>query len=306
MKIFSGTSNEPLAKKIAEGLRLTLSPLEIHIFPDGEKRVRVLDEVIDENCLVVQSTSPNVNENYIELFFIVDALKRSGAQSVIVIVPYLGYQRQDHVFREGEAVSIEVMIKTLQAVGADKIITFDLHSIKIPEFFAIPIAHLSALPLFAEKIRAISEGGALSGASPILISPDMGGIRRVKLLSELLGDMPYASIEKERNLKTGEIKIKNIHVAPNIQLKGRFAFIVDDMIASGLTIDKAVNFLKKKGIAKVWIFATHAIFAKNAKLILKKIKAEKLYVTDSVFVPKEKQFSKLQILSIARIVIENL
>lgn len=306
MKIFSGSSNGPLAEKIAEGLRLTLSPLEIHIFPDGEKRVRVVDEVVDENCIVVQSTPPNVNENYIELFFIVDALKRSGAKSVTAVIPYLGYQRQDHVFREGEAVSIEVMVKTLQASGADKIITFDLHSIKIPQFFSIPIAHLSALPLFAEKIRAISEGGALSGASPILISPDMGGIRRIKLLSELLGDMPYASIEKDRNLKTGAIRIKNIHVAPNIQLKGRFAFIVDDMIASGGTIDKAVNFLKKKGIAKIWIFATHAVFAENAKIILKKIKAEKIYVTNSVFVPKEKQFPKLQILSIARIIIENL
>lgn len=306
MKIFSGGSNEPLAEKIAEGLRLTLSPLEIHVFPDGEKRVRVLDEVLGENCIVIQSTSPNVNENYMELFFVVDALKRSGAKPVTAVVPYLGYQRQDHVFREGEAVSLEVMIKTLQVVGVDKLITFDLHSIKIPEFFSIPIAHLSALPLFAEKIRTISEGGALLGASPILISPDMGGIRRIKLLSELLGDMPYASIEKDRNFKTGEIKIKNINIAPNIQLKGRFAFIVDDMITSGGTIDKAVKFLKKKGVEKVWIFATHPVFADDAELLLKKIKAEKIYVTNSVFVSKEKQFPKLQILSIARIVMENL
>jgi len=138
MKIFSGSSNKPLAEKIVKSLNTLISPLEIDIFPDGEKRVRVVDKVVGEDAVVVQSTSPNPNDCYMELFFIVDALKRSGAKSVTAVVPYLGYQRQDHVFRDGEAVSLEVVIETLQAVGMDRLITFDLHSIKIPELFSLP------------------------------------------------------------------------------------------------------------------------------------------------------------------------
>ncbi|MEM4270747.1 MAG: ribose-phosphate diphosphokinase, partial [Candidatus Pacearchaeota archaeon] len=167
-----------MAEKIAKALKINLSPLEIDIFPDGEKRVRVVDKVINKNTVVVQTTSPNPNDCYMELFFIVDALKRSGAKTVTVVVPYLGYQRQDHVFREGEAVSLEVVIKTLQAVGINKLITFDLHSIKIPELFSIPIIHLSALPIFAEKIKEILNF-KLQIANCILVSPDMGGIRRI-------------------------------------------------------------------------------------------------------------------------------
>ena len=155
MKIFNGTASRDLAEKIAKILKIELSRLELNIFPDEEKRVRVVDKVVGQDCIVVQSTSTNADKNYMELFFIVDALKRSGARSVTAVIPYLGYQRQDHVFREGEAVSLEVIIKTLKAVGTDKIVTFDLHSIKIPELFHIPVVHLSALRLFAEKISGV-------------------------------------------------------------------------------------------------------------------------------------------------------
>src|SRR3990167_4703863 len=172
MKIFSGSSNKPLAQNLAKALKIRLSKLEIHIFPDGEKRIRVIDKVVDEDCVVVQSASTYADINYMELFFIVDGLKRSGAKSVTAVVPFLGYQRQDHVFREGEAVSLEVIIKTLEAVGMNKLITFDLHSIKIPELFKIPIVHLSALPIFAEKIKELFSD--FEGC--VLISPDMGGI----------------------------------------------------------------------------------------------------------------------------------
>ena len=134
MKVFAGSASKLLAQKIAKELKRELSRLELHIFPDGEKRIRVIDKVVEEDCIVVQSTSTNADINYMELFFIVDALKRSGAKSVTAVIPYLGYQRQDHVFREGEAVSLGVIIKMLEGVGVDRVITFDLHSIKIPEF----------------------------------------------------------------------------------------------------------------------------------------------------------------------------
>src|SRR3989344_2049850 len=153
MKIFSGTSNKPLALALSKNLGLRLSELEIFIFPDGERRVRVLDKVIGENTFVVQSTCNHTDQNYMELFFIIDALKRSGAKSVTAIIPYLGYQRQDHVFREGEAVSVKVIAEILENIGTDKVIAIDLHSMKIEESFNIPIFHLSALSIFARFIK---------------------------------------------------------------------------------------------------------------------------------------------------------
>src|SRR5512146_1368105 len=153
MKLFSGSSNKALTENVAKELGIQVSPLEIHVFPDGEKRVQVVGQVIGEKTVVIQPTATPADSNYMELFFIVDALKRSGAEFVKVVVPYMGYQRQDHVFRDGEAVSLEVVIKTLERIGVDSIVSFDLHSIKIPEFFSIPVTHLSALPLFAKKIK---------------------------------------------------------------------------------------------------------------------------------------------------------
>lgn len=294
MKIFSGTSNKPLAEKIAEDLGLKLSGLEVFIFPDGEKRIRVLDKVVDEDCVVVQPTSPEPDKNYIELFFIVDALKRSGASKITAVVPYLGYQRQDHQFREGEAVSLEVVATLLKWGGVDEIIAFDLHSIKIPEIFKIKLTHLSALPIFANVIKKM-------GNNTVLVSPDMGGIRRTKLLSSMLGNMPYAVIEKNRDLASGTITMTGIsgEVKEN-------AVIVDDMISTGGTIVTAANLLKNKGAKNIYVFATHAVFSDDAPKILGESSLKKVYVTDTINIPKSKRFPKLEILSVAEMIAKKL
>lgn len=285
-----------MAEKVAGQLNTSLSPLEIFIFPDGERRVRVIDRVVEQDTVVIQSTSPNSDTAYMELFFIVDALKRSGAKSVTAVIPYLGYQRQDHVFRTGEAVSLEVIIETLESVGMNKLITFDLHSIKIPELFKIPIVHLSALPIFAQKIKEIFPDFKNS----ILVSPDMGGIRRIKILSEMLSDMPYISIVKDRDLETGNIKSNKIDTSlPDFKKEVKRAIIADDMISTGRTIDAAVDLLIEQGIEESVVFATHPVFSNDYKNILQNSKVSKVFVTDTINVPDEKMFEKLEILSVA-------
>lgn len=295
MRIFSGTSNRPLAEKIAKALDHTLSELEIHIFPDGEKRIRLLDLVVGEHTVVVQPTSTPVDQNYMELFFIVDALKRSGAKSVTAVVPYLGYQRQDHVFRDGEAVSLEVVRSTLEAAGVNRLIGFDFHTVRVPELFKIPVSHLSALSIFSEKIK--KEGW--TNGDTMLIAPDKGGIRRIKILSDLLDGMAYGSIEKNRDLATGDVTAEEIDVIGGIKKR---ALIVDDMISSGGTIVTATNLLLRKGVEEIYVFATHPVFSDAATEVLQKSAAKKIFVTDSILVPEEKQFSKLQILSISKMV----
>ncbi|MFH1186933.1 MAG: ribose-phosphate pyrophosphokinase [Candidatus Levyibacteriota bacterium] len=296
MKIFSGFSNKSLSEKIAKELGQKLAKLDIFIFPDDERRIRVMERVLDLDTVVVESTNKPAEKNYMELFFIVDALKRSGAKKVTAVIPYLGYQRQDHVFRSGEAVSLAVIIRTLEAVGVDKMISFDMHTPRVPDLFKIPVAHLSALPLFAEKIKKID------GKNGILISPDMGGIRRIKILSELLNGMPFGSIEKNRNLETGYVMSEKIMG----DVKGKNVYIVDDMISTGGTILAACNLLEKKGAKSIYVFATHAVFSKKAVQILKKAKAEKVFITDTIGIPERNKFENLEILSVAGIIAKEL
>lgn len=294
MKIFSGTSNRPLAEKIAINLGLKLSDIEVFIFPDGEKRIRILDKVTGEDCVVVQSTSNPTDENYMELFFIVDGLKRSGAKSITAIVPYFGYQRQDHVFREGEAVSANVIAKILDALKVDKLIIVEPHSRKTKDAFTIPVLYLSALSLFVKTIKEV-------GGSGTLVSPDMGGIVRIKQLSESLENMPYAVIEKNRDLSTG--RVSGSHIEGSIN---KNVFIVDDMISSGGTIEMAAKLLYKNGAENIYVFATHPVFSGNAPKVLQESLVKKIYVTDTIFVPKEKIFPKLGILSVAKMIAEQL
>jgi len=305
MKIFSGTSNKPLAQKIAKNLSITLSDLEVFVFPDGEKRIRILDKVLSEDIVVVQSASDPIDENYMQLFFILDALKRNGAKSITAVIPYFGYQRQDHMFRFGEAVSVKVIAAILEKLGINKLIAVDLHSIKIKEAFNVPVTHLSALSVFAKFIQHRFGAGFIKGnfreSSATLISPDMGGVRRIKILSEMLNNIPYGFIEKNRNLETGVVTAEKI-----TGKIGKKVIIVDDMISSGKTIAVASDLLKKNGAEEIYVFATHPVFSENAPKILQKSGVEKIYVTDTVFVPEEKRFPKLEILSISKLIAEQL
>jgi ribose-phosphate pyrophosphokinase len=296
MKIFSGTANSALAQNIAQFLKTDLSPVEIHVFPDGEQRIWLQTDVVDQDTVIVQPTTTPVDANYMQLFFFVDALKRSGAKTVTVVMPYVGYQRQDHVFRLGEAVSLDVVIAALEAQGVTKVIAFDLHSIKIPELFHIPIEHMTALGLFSEIIQ----DNKWADKETVLVTPDMGGIRRIKILAEMLS-LPYASIEKNRDLSTGNVEAAMIH--GDVEKR---ALVVDDMISSGHTIDEAAKLLHANGVKEIHVFATHAIFSPEAPDILQKSLVENVFVTDTVFTPEEKYFDKLTIVSIAPLVAKEL
>lgn len=291
MKFFSGSSNKPLAEKIAEHLKVKISPIELHVFPDGEQRVMLEEKVLGKDTVVVQSTGIPTDNNYMELFFIIDALRRSGAKTITVVIPYVGYQRQDHVFRDGEARSLEVVIRFMETAGATKFVGVDFHSVKIPQLFLKPVVDLSALPVFAEEIKRLG----FSKKDTALVTPDMGGIRRIKILSDLLDGMDYASVEKNRDLVTGELNVEVIHGDVKKQV-----VIVDDMISSGGTIVKACDLLAKKGVEEIYVMATHAVFSGEAAKLLQDSKAKKVYVTDTILVPEEKKFQKLHILSVAR------
>lgn len=297
MKIFSGSANKPLAEKIAKDIALPLSTVETFVFPDGERRVRITENVVDEHVILVQSASTPVDQQYMELFFLLDGLKRSGASQITVVIPYFGYQRQDHVFRDGEAVSLEVIIKILDSLKINRLISIDMHSSRIPDLFPsrIAVSHVSALELFAKKIKHEK----WNTKDTILISPDMGGIRRIKILSEMLENMQYAATEKNRDLESGKLEEHTLGEG-SVTGKKR-AIIVDDMISSGGTMVSATSLMKKYGVEEVHTFATHAVFSSDASEVLQSSLIQKVFVTDTVYIPEEKKFEKLEIMSVDEI-----
>lgn len=297
MLIFSGTSNPTLAKKIAENLDSKISKLEIHKFPDKEVRVRLLENVVEKSPVIVQSTGVHPNHYYMQLFFILDALKRSGAEAITLVIPYLGYQRQDHIFRDGEAVSLEVIVNLIKAMKVDRVISFDFHSPRIVEFFLdkkIKMDHLSALPVFAKEIEKMDLENV------VLVSPDMGGIRRIKILAELLGNKAsFVSIEKNRDLATGEIESNKI----NGEVK-KIAVIVDDVISTGNTLIAAAQLLRKNGAEEIYVMATHGIFAGEAPVNLQNSIIKQVTVTDTIEVRPKRRFEKLNIVSVSSLIAE--
>jgi ribose-phosphate pyrophosphokinase len=160
----------------------------------------------------------------------------------------------------------------------------------MPEMFHVPVLDLSALEIFAKKIKDMD----LIPNSYTLVTPDMGGIRRIKILSEMLENAPYATIEKNRDLETGHVEAANVEGKIN-----ETCFIVDDMISSGGTIIRGIDALLEQGAKKIFVFATHPVFSEKAPKLLQDSKADKIFVTDSLPLKKSQKFEKLEILSIA-------
>lgn len=293
MKLFSGSSNIALAQRVAKHIGKDLDNLEIFVFSDKEKRIRVVDKVLDQDTVIVQSTSTPADENYMELFLTIDALKRSGAKSVKAVIPYLGYQRQDHIFRDGEGVSLEVIAETLVRVGMTELFSFDLHTPKIAEIFTVPVHHLSALQIFADKIKQEFDHNKL-----VLVTPDLGGIRRIKEMSQALDNLPFATVTKDRDLESGKIADTQI----DGYVREKIAIIVDDMISTGETMVEAAKLLQEEGATKVIAFATHAVLSKEASKILQQSNIERVYTSDTIDIEEKKRFPKLQILSVSEII----
>ncbi|MGE5042041.1 MAG: ribose-phosphate diphosphokinase [Candidatus Levyibacteriota bacterium] len=297
MLLIGDLDNRDLSEKLGSELSLPVIYPDLHIFPDGEMRIRVMEDVTDQEIILLKTHTSPVDSNVLQTMFLLDALKRNGAGLVTVVIPYLGYMRGDHMFRNGEGVPLEVVIKMLETFGAAKVVIIDPHSIKIPEMFTIPVANLSALEVFAGKIKSMN----LDQHAYTLVTPDMGGIRRIKILSELLGNAPYATIEKNRDLETGAVEAAEVEG----EIK-KVIFVVDDMISSGGTIIKALDALREKGAEKMYVMATHAVFSENAPQLLERSKAKKVFVTDSMPISSQKQFKKLEVISLAPMIAKSL
>lgn len=291
MKLFSGTSNLPLAKKVADLLGMNLGAVEITRFIDNECRVYVNDDVAGEDVFVLQSLSEVADQHLIELCLLGSALKDLGAAKVTAVIPWLGYSKQDKAFRKGEAISVQLVAKFIQAAGFDTVITCQLHSENVMQFFRIPIVELSTCKLLVDALRRESKPGF---EHAVVVSPDKGGKSRSEQFAKDVGlDLVY--IEKTRDLVSGEVEVKDCVG----QVEGNHIIFFDDIINTGSTAIKTSEFVKKKGAKDIYFLATHAVLSGNAASTLPASSIDQVIVTDTIFVPKEKQFDGLIIVSIA-------
>lgn len=298
MILFSGTSNLPLANKIAKKLGIKLGEVEIKRFPDGECRVWVREQVKDKEIFVLQSLSTVADQNLMELCLLGSALKRLGAKKITTIIPWMGYSKQDKEFRKGEAVSSQLLAKFIEIAGFDQVITVELHSEKIREYFKIPVQELSAKELIVGGLRVTSYG---LKNNLIVVSPDKGGKGRSGEFAKLAG-LPIAFLDKSRDLETGKVMIHGIDKS----IKGKTVVIYDDIINTGSTAVETARFLHAKGAKKIIFIGIHAVLSGDASTNIENSFIDEVISTDTINIPKDKLFGKVKVISIVDLIIKRL
>lgn len=290
--LFSGSSNLPLARDIAKRLTIPLGKVDLTRFADGELRPWIAEDVRDKTVFVLESLSFPMDEHAMELALMGDAIRRSAPKTMIAVIPYMGYARQDKLHRPGEPVSARVIAKFLEVSKYKEVITMDLHNDAIVGFFQIPVSHVSALELLAAEIK---KNKNLRNA--IVVSPDVGGVKRARNFAYLL-DIPMVVMEKRRYLDRHDTS-EAFEIIGDVA--GKTAVIIDDVISTGGTVAHSATSLKKAGAQSVTVLATHGVLAGEARHVLDASAIDEIIVTDTIAIPKEKQFAKLRQISVASI-----
>ncbi|MDE1769216.1 MAG: ribose-phosphate diphosphokinase [Thaumarchaeota archaeon] len=268
--VIGGTSSEDLAKKIAKKLKSKFIKCELRVFPDGESKI-TLEGTPNGKVIVVQSIYPPVDSNLIRALALVSQARKFSSQ-VYVVIPYLGYARQDRAFLPGEIITMDLVAKMFKAAGASKIIVVDIHSMIALDHLLIPATNVTAVGELVKYFKT------LKLKDPLVVSPDKGGIERAKNFAKSF-DTNFIYLDKHRDRKTGEVTIKSTN---HHEVKGRDLIIVDDMISTGGSIMKAAQYLKKQKCGKVYACCTHALLIGDAEKKIKKAGVTKIISTNSV------------------------
>ena len=269
--IIGGKASEDLAKKIADKLGAKHIKSELRIFPDGESKITVIGKPKNDKVVVVQSTYPPVDSNLMQALSLVSKARKHSSQ-VYVVIPYLGYARQDKEFLPGEVVTMSIVANMLKAVGATKVIVVDIHSKMALNHFRIPAVNVSAI---SELVKYFKK---LKLKDPLVVSPDLGGIERARSFANLFGTK-FIALKKYRDRKTGKVEIKS---ANQKQVAGRDLVLVDDMISTGGSIVKAAEFLKKQRCRNIYVACTHALLVGDAEKRIKKAGVSKIVSTNTI------------------------
>jgi len=273
VKVFSGTANEPLARAICQYIGIELGRATIRPFPDGETFVKIEENVRGQDVFVVQPTCPPTNHNLMELFIMIDALRRASAQRITAVVPFYGYARQDRKDQPRVPITAKLVANLMVAAGANRLLTMDLHAQQIQGFFDIPVDHLYAAPVMYAYLRQKKLPNL------VVVSPDVGGLKMAYAYAQTL-QAGLAIVAKRRRSAT---EVESLAVIGEV--RGKNCLLVDDLTETAGTLVQAAELLKKKGARKILACVSHAILSDQAIERLRNSKIDELITTDTVFRP---------------------
>ncbi len=290
LKIFSGRSNIDLATDIAKSLKQDLGAISIRTFSDGELWVKYGENIRGCDVFIIQSTN-GPSENIIELALMVDAAVRASADTVTVVIPYFGYGRQDRKDQPRVPISSRVMIDIITAMGADRIITLDLHSTQIQGFAKIPFDNLYSRAVLFDAIKNEN----LEPSTSTVLAPDVGSVKMSQGYAKNLG-MHFALIDKRR-FAPNQAEVNHLIG----ELKGMDVLIIDDMIDTAGTIVNAAKEALDEGAKSVTVVATHGVLSGPAIERLNTANIKRIILTDTISIPPEKRLDQMKIVSVANI-----
>ncbi len=291
LQLICGNANRPLAQKIADCLKVPLTPVELSSFADGETRVEISANVRGNDVFILQPTSPNVNQNLMEALILADACKRSSASRLTLVAPYFGYSRQERKSAPRSPITAKLVANLITVSGFDRVLTMELHAGAIQGFFDIPVDHLFAKPVFVEYLQSY-----LDVSNTIAVSPDAGGVERTRGIAKYF-DWPIAIVDKRRDAP-------NVSAVFNVigDVKGKDCVIVDDIVDTAGSLTKAADALVDNGARSVVAVIAHPILSGNAISRIEESKLKKLVVTDSIQLSeKAKTCSKIVQISVSKL-----
>ncbi len=271
MKIIAGNSNMPLAQEISQYLDIPLAETTVRRFADNEVFVEILENMRGEDVFIVQSTSAPANDHMMELLIIIDALRRASARRITAVLPYFGYARQDRKPGPRTPISAKLVANLIEAAGADRVLTLDLHAGQIQGFFDIPTDNLFGAPAFVEDIKTRFDTKDL-----MVVSPDVGGVVRTRALGNRIG-ADLAIVDKRRE-RAGTSEVMNIIG----DVSGRNCLLVDDIVDSAGTLCNAATALIEAGAESVSAYVTHGVLSGTAVERVNDSQLQKLLITDTI------------------------
>jgi ribose-phosphate pyrophosphokinase len=292
LKLIAGTANTELASLISREIGVPLTDPRVRRFPDGEIDIKIQDSMRGHDVFLVQPTCTPVNESLMELFILLDALRRASAGRITAVIPYYGYARKERKSQPREPISAKLVANFITLAGADRVLLLDLHAEAIEGFFDVPTDHLTAHKILAAHIR----GHKLTSCS--VVAPDAGGAKRAEHMAKLLG-APLVFVYKRR---PQDDAVEILDMAGDVQ--GRDCVVVEDIISTGGTIVEVARSLKAHGARHVIITCTHPVLAEGAVERLREAPIDEVVVTNSIPVPPDKMGPPLTVLSVAPLLAE--
>ena len=290
LELVSGRSHPQIAQEIAAHLGVELGQANLREFANGEIHCRYDESLRGSDIFIVQTHSGPVNDAVMEQLIMIDAAKRASAKRITAVCPYYGYSRQDRKATGREPITAKLVADMLQAAGADRVVSVDLHSGQIQGFFDVPFDHLTAMPALVDLLRGLKD--------LVIVAPDAGRVKVAERYSQHLG-ADLAFVHKRRPRGTAN-QVEALDVVGEVE--GRHCVLVDDMIDTAGTICAAAELLTERGAAETWAMATHGILSDPALERLEKSPLGRVVLTNTLPLAADRRIDKLEVVSVAKLI----